>query len=436
MVDVSRDPRWGRVVEGFGEDVHLTAVMGRRWCAAIRAPISRPRHDRGDREALRRLRAARGRPRLQHGRCLGAPPAQRLPRAVPRGRATRASASVMASFNTVAGVPMHANRALLTDVLKTEWGFDGVVVGDADGVANLLPHGVAETSRTPCARRTPRGWTSRWAARPPRLGSGCAPIASIRRGSTTRWRRVLGTEGGARPVRRARTSTRPTSGSSRPTERPRAGAPRRRPLGGAAEERRHAAARDGRPRAAHRPLRDLHRSPRRLDAGVLGRSTSIADELFVRGPTSRSSSRRACRSSASAPTMSTRSPRRPWRATSSSCASASPARCRARPLRAATCDCPAGRRSSSGRSPGPASRSSSSWRTAGRSSSRTGSTTRPPSSRSGTAAPRRPRRSSICCSAIRSRPGACRCRSPAPRDRCRSTTRTRTPADRRPCAAR
>ena len=53
------------------------------------------------------------------------------------------AATVMASFNTIAGVPMHANRHLLTEVLKDEWGHRGLVVGDADGVAQLVPHGVA-----------------------------------------------------------------------------------------------------------------------------------------------------------------------------------------------------------------------------------------------------------------------------------------------------
>src|SRR5215472_9583161 len=58
--------------------------------------------------------------------------------------ATRAGvASVMAAFNTIGGRPMHANRRLLTDVLKDEWGMDGVLVGDADGVGNLVLHGVA-----------------------------------------------------------------------------------------------------------------------------------------------------------------------------------------------------------------------------------------------------------------------------------------------------
>ena len=60
-----------------------------------------------------------------------------------RAAVEEGAASVMAAFNTVGGRPMHANRRLLTDVLKSEWGFDGIVVGDADGVRNLIPHGVA-----------------------------------------------------------------------------------------------------------------------------------------------------------------------------------------------------------------------------------------------------------------------------------------------------
>ena len=49
----------------------------------------------------------------------------------------------MAAFNSLNGTPMHAHRRLLTDVLGHEYGFDGVVVGDAEGVAQLVPHGVA-----------------------------------------------------------------------------------------------------------------------------------------------------------------------------------------------------------------------------------------------------------------------------------------------------
>ena len=55
--------------------------------------------------------------------------------------------AVMASFNDIDGVPMHANRHLLRDVLKGEWGFDGLVVADWSGVAELQDHGVAADAR-------------------------------------------------------------------------------------------------------------------------------------------------------------------------------------------------------------------------------------------------------------------------------------------------
>ena len=51
--------------------------------------------------------------------------------------------AVMAAFNDVDGIPMHAHRRLIRDVLKTEWGFDGVVVADWSGVGQLADHGVA-----------------------------------------------------------------------------------------------------------------------------------------------------------------------------------------------------------------------------------------------------------------------------------------------------
>ncbi|HEU4757057.1 MAG TPA: glycoside hydrolase family 3 N-terminal domain-containing protein [Agromyces sp.] len=144
MVDVSRDPRWGRVVEGFGEDVHLTSVMGR---AMVRGY-------QGDDLAAPDAIAATAKHFVAYGQPDGGRDYNSVDVSEHRLRNVhlepfRAAvddgvASVMASFNTVAGTPMHANQRLLTDVLKDEWGFGGVVVGDADGVRNLLPHGVAE----------------------------------------------------------------------------------------------------------------------------------------------------------------------------------------------------------------------------------------------------------------------------------------------------
>ncbi|NED85445.1 glycosyl hydrolase, partial [Streptomyces sp. SID11233] len=53
-------------------------------------------------------------------------------------------ATVMASFNTVSGVPAHANSHLLTEVLREEWQYDGMVVSDWTGVQELIAHGLAE----------------------------------------------------------------------------------------------------------------------------------------------------------------------------------------------------------------------------------------------------------------------------------------------------
>jgi beta-glucosidase len=143
MLDISRDPRWGRAVEGFGEDVHLTAELGR---AMIRGY-------QGESLAASDALAATA----KHFVAYGEPEGGRDYNTVDvsehrlrnvhlepfRAAVDEGVASVMAAFNTVAGRPMHANTRLLTDVLKSEWGFDGVVVGDADGVRNLIPHGVA-----------------------------------------------------------------------------------------------------------------------------------------------------------------------------------------------------------------------------------------------------------------------------------------------------
>lgn len=145
MIDVSRDPRWGRVVEGFGEDVLLNSVMGAAMVRGYQGPdLSAP----GAIAATAKHYVGYGQPEGGRDYNTADVSAHRLRNVYlePFRAAVRAGvATVMASFNTVSGVPMHANRALLTDVLKNEWGFEGAVVGDADGVANLLPHRVAET---------------------------------------------------------------------------------------------------------------------------------------------------------------------------------------------------------------------------------------------------------------------------------------------------
>jgi beta-glucosidase len=143
MVDVSRDPRWGRVVEGFGEDPYLTARFGRaKACAYQGRSLADPT------SVLACLKHYVGYGMAEGGRDYNTADASeyRLRNVYlePFRQAVAAgAASVMASFNTMSGVPMHANTYLLTDVLKHEWGHAGIVVGDADGVGQLVQHGVA-----------------------------------------------------------------------------------------------------------------------------------------------------------------------------------------------------------------------------------------------------------------------------------------------------
>lgn len=143
MVDVTRDARWGRVCEGYGEDSLVNGIFG---AAKVRgfqgAALSGP----GSIAACAKHFVAYG--AAEAGRDYnGVDISERRLREVylpPFKRVVDAGvATVMASFNTVNSRPMHANRALLDGTLKREWGFDGVVVGDADGVRNLIPHGVS-----------------------------------------------------------------------------------------------------------------------------------------------------------------------------------------------------------------------------------------------------------------------------------------------------
>ncbi|MDU0347268.1 glycoside hydrolase family 3 protein, partial [Actinomyces sp. MRS3W] len=143
MVDVSRDPRWGRVAEGFGEDPLLTSRMGAAMVAGYQ-------HEHLDEPGTM---VATAKHFIGYGAAEGGRDYNTVDVSDQRLRSVylppfaacvdAGTGSVMASFNTVNGRPVHANRRLLTDLLKDELGFTGAIVGDASGVENLIPHGVA-----------------------------------------------------------------------------------------------------------------------------------------------------------------------------------------------------------------------------------------------------------------------------------------------------
>jgi beta-glucosidase len=143
MVDVARDPRWGRIVEGAGEDPYLGAAMA---AARVRGFQGRDLRSPDALAATAKHFAAYG--AAEGGRDYNvADVSERTLREVYlppfHAAACAGAATFMAGFNELGGVPMHASRFLLTDVLRGEWGFRGLVVSDWAGVQELIPHGVA-----------------------------------------------------------------------------------------------------------------------------------------------------------------------------------------------------------------------------------------------------------------------------------------------------
>ncbi|MBF9232810.1 glycoside hydrolase family 3 C-terminal domain-containing protein [Microvirga sp. BT350] len=137
MADLSRDSRWGRIVEGFGEDPYLGAVL-----TAARVEGFR----KGGLATSAKHFAGYGAP--QGGRDYDTtyiPPAEMYDTYLPPFRAAVAAGSVsfMAAFNALNGVPSTANPWLLTEVLRNQWGFDGFVTSDWSGIHELTAHGVA-----------------------------------------------------------------------------------------------------------------------------------------------------------------------------------------------------------------------------------------------------------------------------------------------------
>lgn len=137
MVDVSRDPRWGRVSEGSGEDPYLGSRIAEAMVRGYQGPI---------------LACAK------HFALYGASEAGRDYNTVDMSRLRMYNeyfppykaavdagvASVMASFNEVDGVPATGNKWLLTDVLRNQWGFEGFVVTDYTGIEEMIAHGVGD----------------------------------------------------------------------------------------------------------------------------------------------------------------------------------------------------------------------------------------------------------------------------------------------------
>ncbi|MCS2269615.1 beta-glucosidase BglX [Bacteroides fragilis] len=144
MVDISRDPRWGRVSEGSGEDPFLGTLIAR---AMVRG------YQGKDMSRNDEIMAC-----IKHFALYGAAEAGRDYNTVDMSRqrmfndymlpyqagVEAGAGSVMASFNEVEGVPATANKWLMTDVLRGAWGFNGFVVTDFTGISEMIEHGIGD----------------------------------------------------------------------------------------------------------------------------------------------------------------------------------------------------------------------------------------------------------------------------------------------------
>jgi beta-glucosidase len=140
VVDVAREPRWGRIEETYGEDPFLVSEMG---LAAVRGfqgrtlPLAEGR-------VFATLKHMTGHGQPESGTNVGpANISERILREVffpPFERAVREAGAqfVMASYNEIDGIPSHVNEWLLEDVLRGEWGFEGVVVADYYAITELV----------------------------------------------------------------------------------------------------------------------------------------------------------------------------------------------------------------------------------------------------------------------------------------------------------
>ncbi|KIC02011.1 beta-glucosidase BglX [Flavobacterium sp. PL02] len=144
MVDISRDPRWGRVSEGSGEDPYLGSEIAKAMVNGYQ------QHDLSKNNTILSC--------VKHFALYGAPEAGRDYNTVdmskirmyneyfpPYKAAIDAGVgSVMASFNEIDGIPATGNKWLMTDVLRKEWGFKGFVVTDYTGIPEMIDHGMGD----------------------------------------------------------------------------------------------------------------------------------------------------------------------------------------------------------------------------------------------------------------------------------------------------
>ncbi|MBG7630868.1 MAG: beta-glucosidase BglX [Bacteroidetes bacterium] len=147
MVDIARDPRWGRISEGSGEDVYLGSLIAKARVKGFQG---------GDLSKNNTILAC-----AKHYAAYGAAQAGRDYNTVDmserelrgtylppfKAAMDQGVATFMTSFNELNGVPASGNEFLIRDILKDEWGFEGFVVTDYTSINEMIPHGYSKDEK-------------------------------------------------------------------------------------------------------------------------------------------------------------------------------------------------------------------------------------------------------------------------------------------------
>ena len=142
MIDISRDPRWGRIAESLGEDPLLTSIMGAAMVRGFQGDdLSNPTSLAACAKHFAGYGAAEA---GKDYNTTWIPETQLRDVYLPSFKAAvdAGAASFMCSFNDINGVPSSGNIHLNDDILRKEWGYDGVLVSDWASIEQMIPHGV------------------------------------------------------------------------------------------------------------------------------------------------------------------------------------------------------------------------------------------------------------------------------------------------------
>jgi beta-glucosidase len=160
VVDVAREPRWGRIEETYGEDPHLCGEMGKAAVLGFQGEGKQLARDK----VYTTLKHMTGHGQPESGTNIG--PAEITERTLreeffpPFEKLVKETnvAAIMPSYNEIGGVPSHANRWLLNQVARVEWGFKGVMVSDYLGIKELITrHKLAATPKEAALRAIKAG---------------------------------------------------------------------------------------------------------------------------------------------------------------------------------------------------------------------------------------------------------------------------------------